>query len=163
MPDRLMKYSHLLIVTGILTCLGCMSQPGPGSTAAGTAVSPAPVVGSVRGGHCDSSLLPAWAGQTVPLQAVGRSIVSQEDADKSARLEVIKSLEVRVDGVDRTSQQETSAGGFSYRVSSDVVETVHITISGLEILQRHTAPVVRTIIRWLVSIEIRPYTLGLSI
>jgi len=32
------------------------------------------------------------------------------------------------------------AAGFSYSVSSDVVETVHITISRLEILQRHTDP-----------------------
>jgi len=37
--------------------------------------------------------------------AAGRSTVSQEDADKSARLEVIKSLEVRVDGVARTSRR----------------------------------------------------------
>jgi hypothetical protein len=162
MPDRLMKFAHLLIVTGVLTCLGCLSQPGPGSTAPGTVASSAPVAGSVgdsrcdslpgwaqpqrcrRGAvverRCDSPPLPAWAGQTVPLQAVGRSTVSQEDAEKSARLEAIKSLEVRVDGVDRTSQQETSAAGFSYRVSSVVVETVHITVSGLEILQRHTDP-----------------------
>ncbi len=162
MPDRLMKFAPLLIVTGILTCLGCLSQTGPGSTAPGTVASSAPVAGSVgdsrcdslpgwaqpqrcrRGAvverRCDSPPLPAWAGQTVPLQAVGRSTVSQEDADKSARLGVIKNLEVRVDGVDRTSQQETSAAGFSYRVSSVVVETVHITVSGLEILQRHTDP-----------------------
>lgn len=50
MPDRLMKFAPLLIVTGILTCLGCLSQTGPGSKAPGTAASPAPVVGSVRGG-----------------------------------------------------------------------------------------------------------------
>lgn len=162
MADRLMKFAYPLIVTGMLTCLGCLSQTGPGSTAPGTVASSAPVAGSVgdsrcdslpgwaqpqrcrRGAvverRCDSSPLPEWAEHTVPLQAVGRSAISQEDADKSARLEVIKSLEVRVDGVDRTSQQETSATGFSYRVFSDVVETVHITVSGLEILQRHTDP-----------------------
>ncbi|MBP8116153.1 MAG: DUF4384 domain-containing protein [Nitrospira sp.] len=140
MPDRLMKFASLLILTEILTCLGCMSQPGTGSKASGRVASPAPVVGSGGGGRCDSPSLPGWAGQTVPLQAVGRSSVSQEDADKSARLDAIKSLEVRVDGVDRTSQQETSASGFSYSISSEVVETVHITVSGLEILQRHTDP-----------------------
>lgn len=91
-------------------------------------------------GRCESLPLPGWVGQTVPLQAVGRSSVSQEDADKSARLEMIKSLEVKIEGSDRTSQQETTGAGFSYSVSSDVVETVQITISGLEILQRYTDP-----------------------
>lgn len=102
---------------------------------------PAPVqstrVVSGGSGRCDSLPLPGWVGQTVPLQAVGRSSVSQEDADKSARLEMIKSLEVKIEGSDRTSQQETTGAGFSYSVSSDVVETVQTTISGLEILQRH--------------------------
>lgn len=104
---------------------------------------PAPVpvqatsVVSGGSGRCESLPLPGWVGQTVPLQAVGRSSVSQEEADKSARLEMIKSLEVKIEGSDRTSQQETTGAGFSYSVSSDVVETVQITISGLEILQRH--------------------------
>ena len=92
---------------------------------------------SESSGACVSSPLPQWVTRTAAMQAVGRSTVSQEDADKSARLETVKGLEVTIEGADRTSLQETTDKGFSYAVSSDVVETVQITISGLDIIERH--------------------------
>ena len=91
-------------------------------------------------GACVSPSLPPWVTGATPMQAVGRSTVSQEDADKNSRLEVVKSLEVTIEGADRTSLQETTDKGFSYAVSSDVVETVQITISGLDIVARHRDP-----------------------
>lgn len=115
---------------------GCAT--GPASS------SPSPSTSSTKpsGGApvCHALPTPSWVRQSAPLQAVGRSTVSQEDADKNARVELIKTLEVKIDGADRISQQETSDKGFSYDISSDVVETVQITISGLDVLQRHADP-----------------------
>ncbi|HRB80884.1 MAG TPA: DUF4384 domain-containing protein [Nitrospira sp.] len=90
--------------------------------------------------RCESSVPPAWVRQTAPWQAMGQSTVSQEEADRHARLEVVKSLEVKIDAVDRSSQQETSAEGFSYSASSEVMETVQIAISGLDIVDRYADP-----------------------
>lgn len=141
--------ARVFVLFGMLACLGCLSQqspntqsPGAGARAGVPSSEPGDAIKVKFDEHsrCGSLPLPEWVGRTAPWQVVGRSTVSQEDADKSARLELTKSLEVQVDGVDRTTQQETTRAGFSYSVSSDVVETVHITISGLEILQRYTDP-----------------------
>lgn len=130
------KHRSFCWVATAFLLAGCAT--GPASS------SPSPSTSSTKpsGGApvCQALPTPSWVRQSASLQAVGRSAVSQEDADKTARVGLIKTLEVKIDGADRISQQETSDKGFSYHISSDVVETVHITISGLDVLQRHADP-----------------------
>ncbi|MEY4529277.1 MAG: hypothetical protein RL768_2996, partial [Nitrospirota bacterium] len=93
---------------------------------------PSPALTSCRGPHA-----PDWWSLKAPLEDVGDSTVSQEDADKAARVAVIKQLEVHVTGKDVSIQQETTGGAFRYSISSEVVEQVNIGISGLDIVTRH--------------------------
>ena len=87
--------------------------------------------------RCESSPVPSWVTQTVSLEGVGDSTVSQEDADKAARVAVIKQLEVNVTGEDSNITVEETGGKLSYRASSSVVEQVNLRISGLDIVKRY--------------------------
>jgi len=109
----------------------------PGALPSKVASQPTAPAQSTATSTCNGAGLPEWWSLKVPLEDVGDSTVSQEDADKVARVAVIKQLEVQVTGKDVSFQQETTGGAFSYSVSSEVVEQVNIGISGLDIVARH--------------------------
>jgi len=67
---------------------------------------------------------------------VGDSLVSQDDADSSARRDLVKQLEVTITGVDETVQHESTAAGMSYAVTSRVVEKVNLQIAGISVIAR---------------------------
>ncbi|MBS0154379.1 MAG: LPP20 family lipoprotein [Nitrospira sp.] len=67
---------------------------------------------------------------------VGDSLVSQDDADSSARRDLVKQLEVTIAGVDETVQHESTAAGMSYAVTSKVVEKVNLQIAGISVIAR---------------------------
>ncbi|MFZ3013041.1 MAG: hypothetical protein WA045_04975 [Nitrospira sp.] len=67
---------------------------------------------------------------------VGDSLVSQDDADSSARRDLVKQLEVTITGVDETVQHESTAVGMSYAVTSQTVEKVNLQIAGISVVAR---------------------------
>ncbi len=133
------------VMLGLLLLGGCQSTvtPGldPGSPVAETRNGKASVdkrMGSAR--PCIGIHRPAWAARTGSFEGVGESAEGQQDADARARADVIKQLEVSISGSDESVQQETSEAGFSYSITSTVIERVNLSVSGLEIMRRHVDP-----------------------
>lgn len=128
--DRLLRTG--VVWTGIVFVLaGCSTglDSGPAST---------PQAAATGKGRCESSSAPSWVMHTGALEGVGDSTLSQEDADKTARIAVIKQLEVSVTGEDSTITVEETGGKISYRAESSVTEGVNIRLSGLDIVKRYT-------------------------
>jgi len=79
-------------------------------------------------------LRPAWIShRTGTFTGVGGPEPNKDDAEAKARQEVVKQIEVSITGTGKFRQEESTGGTFAYSVSSTVVESIDLSISGLEI------------------------------
>ena len=101
--------------------------------------------GKPKGLYSQKSLLQERSGATVPRiggnagsllvfsAASGGPAKSRESAEKQARLDIAKSIEVGISSEETIQEQETSDKGFEYSVKSRIVERVNLALTGFSI------------------------------
>lgn len=138
--DRLMIYWRIVrmwMLAGLSVLLGCQAGEAPPLVAV-RAQAPQQAAAS---SPCVTAQTPDWVNRSAPelrdgLHGTGDSTVGQEDADSAARRDLVKQLEVTITGADETVLHESTASGFSYVVSSKVVEKVNLRVAGISVVAR---------------------------
>jgi hypothetical protein len=128
---------RMWLPAGLSVLLGCQAGGAPPLVAARAQVPQQ----AATSAPCVTAQPPDWVNRGASelrdgLHGIGESTVSQEDADSAARRDLVKQLEVTITGADETVQHESTASGFSYVVSSKVVEKVNLRIAGISVVAR---------------------------
>ncbi len=131
----MLSFRGLLVAASCFSVLGCMVESVVSPEQKVVNPSRSTVVPSVRSiGFCSP---PSWDGEMEDFHGYGMSTVSQDAADRAARLEVAKQFDVQMIQEDTVREGESSGGDFWYTLRSDAVEKTNVRINGLTIRERH--------------------------